>query len=276
MAPWQIETMADAGGTPIFSRETGDGPPILLLHGFPQTGHCWRRVAERLRGSYRVLAPDIPGYGRSGAPPSFDAVTLGATMADFMAARDAIGATVVGHDWGGAIALRLASAHRDAVSRLVIVNSPYRRLDLRRSWYMIAFMLPLLPELSLTLSRGRLVDVMLRAGAADPAAVADAVDEYRAAFRPWERRRNAFGYYRAMSRTVLTRALLRKRPSGDGRITLPTLIVWGERDPALPVALAEGIARDIQHSRLEILPDVGHFVPEEAPDALAELIAGFA
>ena len=274
--PWASEATVDGGGVPIFFREIGSGPPIVLLHGFPQTGRCWRGVASRLATGHRVLVPDLPGYGRSGRPEAFDAATLARTITAFMAAAEAPRATVVGHDWGGGIAYRIAGSHPDALDRLVVVNSPYRELDLKRGWYMLAFNLPVLPELAFTASRGRIVDLFLRVGAAQPDAFdGESLAAYRRALRPLDRRRNALAYYRTVTRHALLRAAGRRSGTPPGRIGCPAMIVWGADDPALPVRLVDGIARDIPHARIETLPGIGHFVPEEAPGQLARLIADF-
>jgi pimeloyl-ACP methyl ester carboxylesterase len=276
-APWTLTRTVDGAGTPIYIREVGQGPPLVLLHGFPQTGECWRAVAAALAPKHRVIVPDLPGYGASGRPPAFDAATIARTLVAAMADAGAPRATVVGHDWGGAIAYRIAGAHTEAVERLVVVNAPYGKVDLRRGWYMLAFNVPVLPELAMTLSRGGIVEWFLRAGSAgshrfDP----EMMDAYRDAFRTLERQRNALAYYRTMTRQAMLRPLRRSRSGGGAKITAPTLIVWGEDDPALPVKLVDGIIRAIPGARVERIPNVGHFVPEEAPTQLAALIEGFA
>lgn len=277
MVEWRVvtERFVEADGCRLFVRESGTGPPVLLLHGFPETGACWRRVAGLLAPRHRVLVPDLPGYGRSGRPRAFDAGTIARTIAGAMETAGAPRAVVVGHDWGGSISFRLTLDHPERVERLVVINAPFRKLDLRRAWYMLAFNVPVVPELALTLSGDRWVDRFLRAGAADPAAFApEDLAEYRRAYRPLERKRAALAYYR----TVTRRALRRRVGGGSGprrTIDRPTIIVWGERDPALPVSLLDGIERDIPGVRIERIPDAGHFVPEERPERVAELIESF-
>jgi pimeloyl-ACP methyl ester carboxylesterase len=203
-------------------------------------------------------------------------------MVAFLEAAGAAPAAVVGHDWGGAVSLRMAGAHRDAVERLVVVNSPYRRLDLRRGWHMLAFNIPVLPEVAFTLAGDRIVDLMLRAGSADRSPFHGAATEpYRLALRGLERQRSAFAYYRTISRHAALRALpypLRRRRHATQRsagIEVPTMIAWGMKDPAMPPSVLEGIARDLPQARIERIDDAGHFVPEERPDRLADLILGF-
>lgn len=276
--PTLREGTVDAAGTSIFVRASGSGSPVVLLHGFPETGKCWDKVAAALSTEHRVLVPDLPGYGRSARPTSYDSATLANTIAAFMDAADAPKATVVGHDWGGGVAFRLALDHPDKVERLVVINSPFRKLDLRRGWHMLFFNLPGVPEVVLTASGDRWVDFVLRAASVnkdvfDP----DALAEYHEAYHSLERKRSAFAYYRTVTRRIIASKLPgRARPSGPrGSIDMPTLIIWGEKDPALPLWLAEAILKDIPQAKLVTIPDAGHFVPEERPDRVAELLKEF-
>ena len=277
------ERTVDAAGTAIFVRESGEGPPIVLLHGFPETGRCWQSVARALSEDHRVLVPDLPGYGRSARPTSYDSATLANTMAAFMEAAGAPRAAVVGHDWGGGVAFRLASGHPDRVERLAVINSPYRKLDLRHGWHMLFFNLPLIPEAVLTAAGDRWIDFILRAASEAPNAFEpDALEEYHEAYRSLERKRSALAYYRTVTRRIIASKLptsklpARARPTHSrGSIEMPTLVIWGALDKALPLALAEGIVKDIPHARLETIPDAGHFVPEERPERVAALLKEF-
>jgi pimeloyl-ACP methyl ester carboxylesterase len=273
------ERTVDAAGCSIFVRESGEGPPVVLLHGFPQTGRCWQSVARALSDDHRVLVPDLPGYGRSARPTSYDSATLAGTVAAFMEAAGAPRAAVVGHDWGGGVAFRLASGHPDRVERLAVINSPFRKLDLRHGWHMLFFNLPLVPEAVLTAAGDRWIDFILRAASVAPNAFEpDALGEYHEAYRTLERKRSAIAYYRTVTRRIIASKLPRRRarPSGPrGSIDMPTLVIWGLQDKALPVALAHGIAEQIPHARVETIPDAGHFVPEERPERVAQLLKEF-
>jgi len=276
--PTVRERTVDAAGTSIFVRESGSGSPVVLLHGFPETGKCWDKVAASLSAEHRVLVPDLPGYGRSARPTSYDSATLANTIAAFMEAAEAPKATVVGHDWGGGVAFRLALGHPEKVERLAVINSPFRKLDLRRGWHMLFFNLPGVPEVVLTAAGDRWVDFILRAASVDKEAFdPDALAEYHEAYRSLERKRSAFAYYRTVTRRIIASKLPgRARPSGPrGSIDMPTLVIWGEKDPALPLWLADAIIKDIPQAKLVTIPDAGHFVPEERPERVAELLKGF-
>lgn len=273
------ERVVVAGGVPLFVREEGAGEPVVLLHGFPQTGACWRAISERLAKRFRVLVPDLPGFGRSGPPPRFDAEAVAGVLAAFLDQVGASPATIVGHDWGGSIAFAFALAHPERVTRLVVANAPFRKLDLRRGFHFLAFNIPVVPELAFRLGGGRLVNFMLRAGAARKDAFeAEALREYRAAYADPRNVRSALAYYRTITRRVIARRFRRRRRAGSGerrRIAAPTLVIWGMRDPVLTGEILQGIERDIPHARTIRLDGSGHFVPEEAPDEVAGAIESF-
>ena len=283
-------TSVELGDREIGLRRVGSGPPLLCLHGFPQTSACWEPLAARLSDRFTLLMPDLPGFGGSDPSASADARTVADTMVSLLDVLGFDRATVIGHDFGGAIAWSLGLAHRDRLDGLVVINSPLRRLDLRHGWHMLALNLPIVPEVAFTLFGGQLVQAMIDRCVTVPDAIPDeAMQEYRAAFRTIEAQRNAFAYYRTVTRAYLRHAARRSvpsfvpfigRPSAPAReqrkVEVPTMVVWGAADPVLPVHLTDDLDRHIAGLRLELLDGVGHFVPEEAPDALASLIADFA
>jgi pimeloyl-ACP methyl ester carboxylesterase len=273
------ERTVAAGDVSFFVRTAGDGDPILLLHGFPQTGDCWKTVAERLARTHRVIVPDLPGFGRSSSPPSYGAAAVAGT---FVALLDAIGesqaVTIVGHDWGGSLSFAFALEHPHRVTRLVVTNAPFRKLDLKRGFHFLAFNVPLLPEVAFRLVGDRLVRLILRAGSARKEVMHDeAVRPYVAAYRESANVSSAMSYYRTVTRNVIARRFRRPAPGRGAprRIEAPTLIVWGMRDRGLPASVLDGIQDDIPHARVVRLDDVGHFVPDEAPEELATAIAEF-
>jgi pimeloyl-ACP methyl ester carboxylesterase len=271
------ERSVEAGGVRFFVREGGAGRPVLLLHGFPQTGDCWRAVGAHLAGSSRLIVPDLPGFGRSSAPRAYDAASIADMLVALVDTLGAPRATVVGHDWGGSLAFALALGHPDRVDRLVVSNAPFRKLDLRRGFHFLAFNVPVIPELAFRVAGDRLVAFMLRAGSARKEVFAgDAVRPYVEAYRDPAVVRAALSYYRTVTRRAIARGL-RRRPAAGAvrRIEIPTLIVWGMRDPVLPPTILKSIEHDIPQARIVRLEDVGHFVPDEAPTEFAREIAAF-
>lgn len=280
------ERILDIGGTRVLHRESGSGTPLLCLHGFPQTGHCWRGLADRLSHRFRLLMPDVPGFGGSDAPPTHDAGTVAGILASYLDAVDAPTAVVLGHDWGGAFAFRLALDVPARVERLVIVNSPFRELSPRHSWYIGVINLPLLPELAFRAAGDRLVETALNGWSGGSTVFeGEPLRIYQDAYRDPERVKSALAFYRVVSRQTFTKQmrlrfgrLIRTEAIEGGkgrRIEMPTLVVWGMKDGALPPKLLPGIKRDIPQAEIVELADCGHFVPEECPDALAEAIQGF-
>lgn len=276
-----IRQMIALGDRSIAVRRYGAGPPIVALHGFPQTSACWQPLAELLGDRFEFIMPDLPGFGASDPPVES---TASAVADDIVLLLDALGidrATVIGHDWGGAVAWSLGLSRPDRLDNLIVVNSPFRRLDLKRGWHLLFFNLPVLPELAFTIGGGRLVELLTKlASAKKDSFPEDAMAEYRASLRTLDRQRSAFAYYRTTTRNLLRGMLpwpLRRMPSErvDRKVTVRTLVAWGMRDPVLPPHLLEGMERGILDLTIARLPDPGHFVPEEDPDGLAAAILDF-
>jgi pimeloyl-ACP methyl ester carboxylesterase len=256
-----------------------DGDPVLLLHGFPQRGESWHAVATRLaeRG-YRTLAPDQRGYSPQARPNGRDAYRLEEMVADALAVVDglvgpAARVHLVGHDWGAAIAWRLAARHGERLRTLTAVSVPPPAAYLRSllttrqglaSWYVYAFQLPWLPERLLAANGGpfsrRFVAALRRtgqskavaqrdaAGLADPAALTAAINWYRGMF---------------------------SAPPGDPDppVRVPTLFVWSDGDTALTRQSTELVRRYVAGPfRYAELRGVSHWIPDEAPDQLVELV----
>ena len=266
----------------VYLREWGEGPPILLLHGFPQTGECWNEVAARLGGSYRLIAPDAPGFGNSDPPDVSRPRDVAAIMVGLLDELELEQAVVVGHDWGGAFAFSMALEYPERVSHLVVTNSPFRKVDLLRAFHVPLLSFPVLPEVAFAITGGRLVSLILRAGSSNKEPFGDdKVSHYAAAYSSAHKVRPALRFYRESVRFAVMKKLrtLDPRaasvPIGRGAIEVPTLIVWGLADFVLPRSLMDGIEQHIPNVTIVDLPGCGHFVPEECPDGLADAIARF-
>jgi epoxide hydrolase 4 len=269
-----------ANGLRFHLRTDGDGPLVLLLHGFPQTSYMWERVMPPLAArGFRVVAPDLRGIGESSRPRRIRDYRLEVLGDDVAALIQALGeerAHVIGHDWGGVVAWEAAFSHPEAVDRLVTVNGPPAQAIVRalvssprqlgRSWYVFFFNLPWLPEWLVT--RPRAMGRILSLGNFSDAEI----EVYRDAItRPgaaWA----GLAYYRAATRRVFSdvrRLRHRKVPS-------PTLVLWGERDPALGKELTLHLDRYVRGPLLiEYLPDAGHWFIQDSPDRFVELVADF-
>lgn len=244
-----------------------DGRPLIALHGFPQTSSSWSGVADRLvAAGLRVLAPDQRGYSSAARPPEVSAYRIDRLAGDVLALADAAGLDrfdLLGHDWGGAVAWHLAARHPDRVATLSVASTPHPRAMQRawrgsqalRSWYMLAFQLPWLPERVLGGPLGP--RWLASSGAPDPQQMRHLLSDRATAT-------GAVNWYRAM---------LRRDVPGTGRISVPTLYVWSDRDVALGRRAAEGTAAyvDGDYTFVE-LAGVSHWIPDERPDDLASAV----
>ncbi|QZY30171.1 alpha/beta fold hydrolase [Nocardioides coralli] len=248
-----------------------DGPPVLLLHGFPQRATSWDAVTPLLhQQGFRTLAPDQRGYSPGARPRRRRDYAAEHLVADAAALAEVVGTPVhlVGHDWGSLVAWLLAGHRPDLVRSLVAVSVPhpgafvesFRRSDqLRRSWYMAFFQLPWVPEKVLASPRG---EGAFRAGGMTREMVA----RYRAEVVQDGALRGGLLWYRGMP---FTRRRTLRRP-----VRVPTTMVWSDHDVALARTGAELTERWVDAPyRLEVLPGVSHWIPEEAPETLAALIA---
>jgi epoxide hydrolase 4 len=149
------------------SDEHGDDVPTdlaLLLHGWPEDGSSWHLVAPLLAAAgYRVVCPDLKGFGRSDAPrKGYDPATLAEEISQLVQALGARKAVIVGHDWGGAVGLSTAFRHPGRVEALVSVSSPFRQLDLLASWHIPLLNLPLAPQIAFRIAGGPLTRAAIR------------------------------------------------------------------------------------------------------------------
>jgi pimeloyl-ACP methyl ester carboxylesterase len=251
---------------------------VVLLHGFPQCWYQWRYVMPQLAGRFRVVAPDMRGFNESDKPegiPSYDIVPLIADVAALVRELGEERAHIVGHDWGGGVAWALAMQRPDVVDRLAVVNCPHpatlwRELrnpnQLLRSWYILFFQMPLFPEALMRLTVRR----SLPSSAAVPGSFPpEALDVYENALAQPGAATAMINYYRAAVRGA-------QRASGLMQtISRPSLLIWGLKDFALVPEHTEGLEPWVPDLRVERIEDSGHWVPEEKPRMLSDLLADF-
>jgi pimeloyl-ACP methyl ester carboxylesterase len=273
---------ADVNGVRLHYAEAGSGPLVLLLHGFPEFWYAWRRQIPALAfAGFRVVAPDMRGYGLSSKPPgrrSYSTDRLAGDVAGLIRHLGAERAHVVGHDWGGVVAYTAAMEHPEVLDRLVILNVPHptRMLEglrtlrqLRKSWYIFAFQLPRLPEAAIR--RGNFA--VFKEGFRDEAPGAFSDRDIELYEQAWEQHGAIAGmvnYYRASVRQSPRKSQQRLRP-----ISAPTLVIWGERDKHLGAELAEPDRKWVPDLRVERLPEASHWVEHDAPDRVNELLTEF-
>ena len=279
------ERFIETNGVRLHAVVAGSGPLVVLLHGFPQTAYAWRKQIPALAARFRVVAPDLRGYGESDKPPRVADYRVAVLVADIAGLIRALGAErahIVGHDWGGAVAWMLAQRYPEMIERLAVLNSPHpaafsRALrsfsrQLLRSWYIFAFQLPMLPEWWLTRDAAAPLADLLRASGAGRTFSEDDLIECRHAFCRRGAASAALAYYRALFRDALTGHL------GDATraISAPTLVLWGTRDVALGVELTRGMRRYFSGPfELRYIRGASHFVMEERPDVVNRALAEF-
>ena len=260
--------------------EAGSGPPVLLLHGFPEHWWGWRRQIQPLADAgFRVIAPDLRGYNLSAKPRGVSAYRMEKLVGDVEGLIRHAGAErahLVGHDWGGVVAWYAAMHAPRRVDRLAVLNAPHPRAFRReirtpgqmlRSWYAAFFQLPVLPEAAFRANGFALIECILRADSVRPGAFTDQdVARYReAAARP--------GAITAMIHYY--RAAARRRGLPTRVVERPTLLVWGERDRALSPRLTEGLEEWVPDLRIERIPEASHWVAAEFPDRVNALLIAF-
>lgn len=271
-----------ARGLPFEVATAGGGDHLALcLHGFPELHYSWRGQIPLLADmGYRVWAPNLRGYGASFRPARVADYRLGELLDDVAALVDASGArrlTLIAHDWGGALAWYFAIRRLRPVERLVVMNLPHpaclrvaleRWPQRRRSWYMAFFQLPWLPEHALLRNDAAALRRAFRGMAIDKSRFPDAVlDVYaRAAAEPGALTA-MINWYRAAFRYPADMDV------GDGRVDVPTLQIWGEADAALGLETLDGTDRYVPDLTQRRLPNVSHWVQQEAPEAVNAILS---
>lgn len=269
----------------------GKGPLVILLHGFPQFWYSWRHQIPALAERFQVVAPDLRGYGDTDKPPNVSDYRASEITADIVGLIKALGkdkAHIVGHDWGGSMAWRLAIDHPENVDRLVVLNSPHPKMmgkalssnftQMRKSWYIFFFQLPYLPELMLRKDVKKLMKGLLCGKAIRKGTFTDEdIQQYTTAFEKPDVIPAALNYYRAAFRERFKgKETGKTEEKRDKRIAAPTLLIWGEGDTALGKELTYGMEPLFKGPfRIEYVPNCSHWVHEEQPERVNDLLLEF-
>lgn len=279
-------------GVRLHCVEAGDGPLVVLLHGFPEFWYSWRRqIRDLAAAGWRVLVPDQRGYNLSDRPSDRAAYRMDHLVDDVVGLVRWAGvdraAAVVGHDWGGAVAWQVARRRPEVLERLAVLNAPhpsaYRAVlrsplsspgQLLRSWYVLFFQLPRLPEAALRAFDFAAVEAILRGQPVRPGAFSDDdIAAYKAALDRPGALKATIDWYRAN---------LFGRDGGNGaaadaggRLEVPTLVIWGERDRYLGAGLLDGLGDRVEHLRIERLAEASHWVQADAPEEVSRLLLEF-
>ncbi|MCA2977792.1 MAG: alpha/beta hydrolase [Myxococcaceae bacterium] len=268
--------------------EKGTGPVVLLLHGFPEMWWSWRYQVDALAAAgFRVVVPDQRGYGETDKHGPYDLDTLAADVCHLVEhLGGARRVRVVGHDWGGAVAWHLAAHRPEFCERLAVLNCPHPAVmrqallnglswaQVKRSWYMFFFQLPLLPEWLLTRNDAEVMPRTLKAASARRDHwTPDDVRPFRDAILRPGAATAMVGWYRAAVRFGFRHPF---SPPRYPPITCEATLLWGLNDPALDFdVLVPGTERYAPRLRVVRVPEAGHFVHSEAPEAVNPALVSF-
>lgn len=259
----------------IYYSDTSTGPAVVLVHGLLVNGTLWAQLRPLLARDFRVVIPDLPlGSHRAAMQPDADLSPAGLArlVADFLAALDLTGVTLVGNDTGGAICQLVAADHPERLARLVLTNC-----DAYKNFLPLAFrpmqLLPRIPGATWLASRSLRLPVArwvfgLLAATPIPRSIHDGWAE------PTRRNRGVRRDIGKVLRGITTRETLRAIAALRS-FDRPVLLAWGRDDAFFRPAYAKRLAGDIPGARLEWIEGSRTFVPLDAPDRLAELIAAF-
>jgi len=295
--PW-IHRDVHANGIRVHIAETGEGPLVLLLHGFAEFWWTWRHQLGALGDAgYRVVAVDLRGYGDSDKPPrGYDAWTLAGDVGGLIKALGERDAHLVGHGWGGMLAWTVAAMHPRLVRSVSAIAAAHpmalrreiRRTALRRRpnnqaralGHVFRAQVPLAPERWLTKDGAATVETLMRRWSGpewtDKPDFADAVARHRSAMMVRGAAHSALEYYRWALRAQLRGEGRRYRDAMQRKITVPVLQIAGGVDPCLlPRTLAASGAWATRPVLTRTFDDVGHFPHQEAPAATNRVLAEF-
>jgi pimeloyl-ACP methyl ester carboxylesterase len=275
---WQHEYIT-SNGIRLHYVTQGEGPLMLMLHGFPEFWYSWRHQIPEFAKDYKVVALDMRGYNESDKPSEQSAYVMEEFIKDVKGVIAGLGyekCVLVAHDWGGAIAWNFAYAHPEMVERLMVLNMPHPAKfaaglqtpqQLLKSSYIFLFQLPMLPEWLLQMNDYALL---------------------RNAFREMAINKNAFSeadieaYKNAAAKPGALTAMLNYYRNAIGSfaqewdlLTVPTLMIWGESDQALGKELTYGTEEYVQDFRLKYIPNCSHWVQQERPELVSQYMREF-
>ncbi|WGV25496.1 alpha/beta fold hydrolase [Halotia branconii] len=277
---WKHEYI-NTNGIKLHYVTQGTGSLMLMLHGFPEFWYSWRHQIPEFAQYFQVVALDLRGYNDSDKPKEQSAYVMDEFVKDVEGVIKGLGydkCILVGHDWGGAIAWSFAYAHPQMVERLIVLNSPhpakfaqglYTLKQLLRSWYILLFQLPWLPELLLQLSDFQAIKMVIQGTAFHKKAFTQTdINTYKnAAAKP-----NAITAMLNYYRNIFQVFIFKKNWS---ILQVQTLMIWGENDTALGKELTYGTANYINDLKIRYIHSCGHWIQQEKPELVNQYIRDF-
>ena len=269
-----------------------DGPPVILLHGFPESHRTWREVAPRLDDRFRLIMPDQRGFAGSDQPQDVEDYKTDTLIGDIFALADTLGLesfALVGHDWGGAVAWPAALRGDPRLKRLAIVNAPHPVIfqksviedaDQRAaSQYINAFRTPGFDKVIERMGFETFFEKTFARHADTSKMLESEKQQYIADWSQPGAMNAMLNWYRAGKMIVPPPGITVPLPDwvlkAFPKVEVPTLVVWGMNDAALLPIQLEGLEELVDDLHIVRLPGVGHFAPWEAPDEVASALRDF-
>jgi pimeloyl-ACP methyl ester carboxylesterase len=277
---WKHEYIT-SNGVRLHYVTQGEGPLMLMLHGFPEFWYSWRHQIPEFAKDYKVVALDLRGYNDSDKPKALSAYAMPELVRDVEGVIKGLGydrCVLVGHDWGGAIAWKFAYDHPTMVDRLIVLNLPHPAKmaqglrtpqQLLRSSYFFLFQVPLLPEFLLQLSDYQAIETAFKGMAIDKSTFSTADIE---AYKDAASKRGALTAMLNYYRNTFQQGILRQDWSV---LEVPTLLIWGENDTALGKELTYGTSAYVRNLQIKYIPNCSHWVQQEQPDLVNQYMRDF-
>ena len=280
-ANWQHQFIK-TNGLQLHYVTQGTGPLLLLLHGFPEFWYSWRHQIPVLAEQFTVVALDLRGYNDSDKPKAVTAYAMSELVRDIVGVITGLGyekCVLVGHDWGGAIAWNVADQHPAKIEKLIVMNCPHPQrfldalssspLQWLRSAYIGLFQIPFLPELVFQANDYQLIAQAFEGMATNHSAITEPdIQAYKTAAAKPGALQAGLNYYRNLFDFGLQQQEV-------NILEVPTLLIWGEDDPAFERALAEDTEDYVRDVQLRFIANCGHWVPQEKPDLVNRYMAEF-
>ena len=259
----------------------GNGPLMLMLHGFPEYWYSWRHQIPEFARDYQVVAIDLRGYNDSDKPKEKSAYVMNELIQDVKGVIQGLGyekCVLVAHDWGGIIAWNFVDIYPETVEKLIILNLPHPLKlirsfrtwkQLQKSWYIFFFQIPFLPELLLQYANYNWIDQMFAGVALDKSIFTlKDIKAYKQAVAKPGALRAMLNYYRNF---FITQSINKNWDI----VAVPTLMIWGEEDTFLGKELTYGTEAYVRDFKIKYIPNCSHWVQQEQPTLVNQYMREF-
>ncbi|GAP95989.1 alpha/beta fold hydrolase [Leptolyngbya sp. NIES-2104] len=259
----------------------GEGDLILFLHGFPEFWYSWRKQIPEFAKDHKAVAIDLRGYNDSDKPAGNDAYRMSEFVEDVKGVIEGLGyqrCTLVGHDWGGAIAWNFAYAYPQMLDKLIILNLPHPAKFSQglttpqqplKSWYVFFFQVPGVPEFLIQLNDYKVLESAFLGMAVNKNAFTkEDIEQYKNALAKRGALTATINYYRNAFQSGIV-------GKNWGVLNVPTLMIWGEEDTALGKELTYGTEQYVKDFRIRYIPKCSHWVQQEQPELVNQYIREF-